>query len=552
MGTAPIRLHDTYYLDNFLYVLAHVEKLYASFLTPFETNFLSEFRTLSVSGQCLYIRMANRKGRFFRPSKLIYAEIKDTATAWQELHKKGFISSPTINDEWDALDFVRLFSVGELKQVLGSVGVDAKKAKRDELLLLLFESFTLPKMRDKLLDVEEVVEMGKLDQLEMVRLFFFGHPWGDMSQFVIRDIGNAKFETYDDALFKPQFSHYQEVSQLFDLHQQYRALKKALLMEEEGLIHDAIDQLDFVAEDLSPVAESIVKKFVMRTGKWYEQNKMLERAAITYSRYSLPESRERLVRVLTALKKKEETIALLQRIADEPETHSEWLFASDQLVKLSGQKQVLTTTRVMKEAPELVVPKPDGSINIEAHVLITLREQGFEGAHTENYIWRSLFGLVFWEELYSQERALIHQPLQRVPADLQDRRYLKSRYQAFDQFISHFQTKQELKEKVLRTMAEKEGIVNPWVGWHPDLPTHLEQLFQYLSIEQLKEIALEIARNPLENGTGLPDLFVWRAEDYHFWEVKSPTDHLSAHQVFWMNFMRERGVKVEVLRIVYN
>ena len=230
MGTPPIRLHDTYYHDNFLYVLAHVERLYASFLTPFETGFLSDFRALSISAQCLYIRMANRKGRFFRPAKLIYPEIKNTVTAWQELHKNGFISSPVVNDEWDALDLVRLFTVSELKEVLKSVGVEAKQAKREELILLLFETFTLPKMRDKLLALEEVVEMAKLEQLEMIRLFFFGHPWGDMSQFVIRDIGNAKFETYDEELFKPQFRSYDEVSQLFDLHQQYRALKKAMLV----------------------------------------------------------------------------------------------------------------------------------------------------------------------------------------------------------------------------------------------------------------------------------------------------------------------------------
>jgi methionine salvage enolase-phosphatase E1 len=407
-------------------------------------------------------------------------------------------------------------------------------------------------MRDRLLELEGVVEMAKLEQLEMIRLFFFGHPWGDMSQFVIRDIGNAKFETYDEELFKPQFRSYDEVSQLFDLHQQYRALKRAMLVEDEALIDEAVGALTYVPENLSPVAESIVKKFIMRTGKWYEQNKQLERAAITYSRHSLPESRERLVRVLMGLGKKEEAREVLQRIAAEPETHSEWLFASDQLVKLSGNKQVLTTTKVMKEAPELVVPKPDGSLNIEEHVLITLRGQGFEGAHTENYIWRSLFGLIFWEELYSQERALIHQPLQRVPVDLQDRRYLKSRYQAFEHFFSVFESKQQLLEKVHATMVAKENIVNPWVGWHPDLPAHMEALFRHLSLEQLKEISLEMARNPLENGTGLPDLFVWKNDDYHFWEVKSPTDHLSAHQVFWINFMKDHGVKVEVLRIVYN
>lgn len=552
MSAAPVRLHDTYYLDNFNYVLNHVDRLYAPLLTSLELDFLSGFRSLSVSAQCLYIRMANRKGRFFRPVKFQYPEIKDTATAWQELHEKQFISSPAVNDEWDALDLVRLFTVKELRDVLASVGIVEKQARREELLLLLFESFTLPSLRNRILDMEEVVEQGMLEPLEMVRLFFFGHPYGDMSQFVVRDIGHARFEAYDEELFKPQFSSYSEVSQLFRLHQHYKELKRALLMEDEALIDQSVDSLAFEPADLSPVAESIVRKFVMRAGKWYERNKLLERAELTYAKFSAPETRERLVRVLVALEKPEQAVAVLRGIEEAPETHSEWLFASDHLVKLSGGKQVLTTTRVMKEAPELEVPVPDGSVNIEGHVLACLRGQGYDGAHTENYIWRSLFGLVFWEELYSQERAIIHQPLQRVPVDLQDRRYLKGRLEAFERMASELTTLDLLRAKVENTLKEKEGITNPWVSWHPALPAHLEALFRYLAPGQILDMALEIARNPLENGTGLPDLFVWRADEYHFWEVKSPTDHLSPHQVFWINFMKDRGIVAGVLRIKYS
>ncbi len=550
MGQEPRRLSETYYLDNFHYMLNHVERLYLNLLTPLEMQFLTDFRGLSTDSQCLYVRMANRKGRYFRVPKLEYPEIKDTGSAWQQLQETGFIFSPEISDEWEAFDLLRLFTVKELSQVLKEFG-PVKQMGREEVLLRLFQLLSITEIGNRFVELGSVAEQGMVLPLDMIRLFFFGHPYGDMSQFVVRDIGHARFEAYDEAQFKPQFRNYQEVSQLYYLYQHYKKLKRALLMEDGEQIDGVVDELVISREDLSPASEAILRKFVMRAGKWYESSGLPEKAVAVYGIHSLPDTRERLVRVLKSTGRTEIAREVLAKIASEPETHAEWLFASDQLVKLDGGRQVLTTTKVLKESPELLVPKPDGSLKIEEHVLRALRESGFEGVHTENYLWRSLFGLIFWEELYSQERALIHQPLQRVPADLQDRRYFRGRLEAFEFFGKNFTMKNQLFQKVMITLQAKEGILNPWVGWHPGLPLHLETLFQYLDLDQLLAMSLEIARNPLENGTGLPDLFVWKGEEYHFWEIKSPTDHLSAHQVFWINFMKERGIRAEVLRVKY-
>ena len=551
METAPRLLSPTYYLDNFNYVLCHVERLYAPLLSSLETGFIADFRSLSTDAQCLYIRMANRRGKYFRPSKLQYAEIRDTAGALEELQEKLFIFSPGLQDEWDLHDFLRLFTVRDLRAMMYADSQPGRQMKRDELLLTMLETFTMLQIQQKAIAFEQVVEQGNLAALEMIRLFFFGHPYGDMAQFVVRDIGNAKFQTFDEKLFKPQFRRYEEVAQLFRLHSHYQELKKALILEEESLIDEVAGSLSFDPEVLSPVAENILRKFMLRAGKWYERKGLAVKAEMIYSIYALPESRERLVRVLVAQNKKMEAEEVLRRIAAEPETHSEWLFASDQLTKLSGAKQLLTTTSVLKESPCLNVPPPAGA-KIEMHVLACLAKEGYEGAHTENYLWKSLFGLLFWEELFHQERALIHQPLQRVPADLEDRWFVKDRFREFEKYAARFSGKEHLWKHVMRVYEKQLDVVNPWVSFHDGLPYLLEKLFQFLTAEQLLAVSLEIARNPLDNGTGLPDLFVWRGENYHFWEIKSPNDHLSAHQVFWLHFMKENGIEAEVMRVRYD
>ena len=76
-------------------------------------------------------------------------------------------------------------------------------------------------------------------------------------------------------------------------------------------------------------------------------------------------------------------------------------------------------------------------------------------------------------------------------------------------------------------------------------------MIELLPFKALKDVLLEMAKNPKENSTGFPDIFVWKNKDYHFHEVKSPNDHLSSKQLFWLDFMQERKIKTEILKISY-
>ena len=75
IGRQKALLTPRYYLDNFQYVLDFVERLYGGLLNETEWDFVRRFRTLSVDAQCLYVRISNRKGLFFRVNKLHYREI---------------------------------------------------------------------------------------------------------------------------------------------------------------------------------------------------------------------------------------------------------------------------------------------------------------------------------------------------------------------------------------------------------------------------------------------------------------------------------------------
>ena len=80
-----IILPDKYYLDNFEFLLDFVEKKYHALLSVPEVNFITNFQALSEDAKCLYVRICNRKGIFFRLKKLAYNEINSIESAHIEL-----------------------------------------------------------------------------------------------------------------------------------------------------------------------------------------------------------------------------------------------------------------------------------------------------------------------------------------------------------------------------------------------------------------------------------------------------------------------------------
>ncbi|MGB3465174.1 MAG: hypothetical protein WBA74_07890, partial [Cyclobacteriaceae bacterium] len=57
-----------------------------------ERIFFDKFQKLSLEGQCLFVRLANRKGPYFRRSKLFYREIENIDLTIEELHRNKFLS----------------------------------------------------------------------------------------------------------------------------------------------------------------------------------------------------------------------------------------------------------------------------------------------------------------------------------------------------------------------------------------------------------------------------------------------------------------------------
>lgn len=263
-------------------------------------------------------------------------------------------------------------------------------------------------------------------------------------------------------------------------------------------------------------------------------------------------SRERQVRILHKLKNIEEARALCDQILLNPQNADEQFFAVDFINKLESvllKKRAKKTVTQQLHSSESISLEADWKRRVELGVIDYYEKRGRKAAFTENHLWRSFFGLLFWDIIFDTETLAIHHPLQRSPSDLFKPNFFEKRKSKMEERLEIFEDKEEAQQFIYTIFFEKYGITNPLVDWYGGLFPLLVTLIEKLNVGQISTLMLEMARNLKENIRGFPDLLIWDDGDYCFIEVKSPTDNLSSQQLYWLRFFEEHRIKAKVLRV---
>jgi len=531
----PIILPEKYYLDYFNYLLDFVQRQYDHILDAPEYLFIQAFNGLSEDAKCLYLRFSNRKGDFFRLSKIKYAEIGDIDAAKEELLNEDFID---INQSLDPIQF-RLFTKAELVNSFDFLNRSDLKAT---LLLELTEE-DVP----VLFEQEEIAEVKKNQEVEFLKLLFFGNRYTQMTEFVIRDVGNIKLRKLDESKFKPWFDSREDALGVMHLSQLKRMVRE--IVASDLALEDFLNEMPWSAWLELPKAKESASDLLIEIGTHFERRSELEQAFSYFRLTPKPPANERKIRILEKLNRTDEAIEMAQQLVTQPTNAAELTFASDYLNR-SGIRIDRSMTKRLQSAPSIEL-KQNG-LRVEQQVLAYFEEQGWNGIHAENFLWRSLFGLVFWEELFNEALGSFHHPLQRQPSDLHGERFYEARKEMLENRINAIKSKKGLIKYLRKIVEENEGISNRFVYWHENLMSYAEITIQHLPLKGLKRVLLEIAKQTKENSTGFPDLFLWTESDYQFYEVKSPNDHLSAQQLFWIEFLTSKNIKVDIIRVKYS
>ncbi len=556
-------LPPKYYLSYFQYLLDFVKNKYKAILISTEWDFLQAFDRLSEDEQCLFIRFTNRRGRFFKTDKLKYPEIAAISTTLRQLIDKGFLLKIDSQHQHWIGDILAIYNKTELLQLAQMLGLATKgKASlhKEALLDWLLENSRfddiLPWLNPETEAIPQVIQVGYEAEVQMLKFLFFGSRYGDMSDFVVRDLGLMQYEQFDEDMLVP---HFQTRAEAEDKLKVSLAKEDFFLMQEQHI--DALEIYHwFLAwheqhyAQLSEIALPSYERLILRVATFLEKNKHPDQALAIYRYSVLPPSRERQVRLLHKQKNTPEALALCEQMLAEPQNADEQFFALDFTNKIQAiaekKKAKKSVTTQLQQASSITLDKA-WQRQVELGVINYYEQQHKKACFSENHLWRSLFGLLFWDIIFDTTTLAIHHPLQRSPSDLFKPHFFEKRKEKMEERLQILTDAEACNRYLHQTFFEKYGITNPLVDWYGGLFPILLALTEKLSPEQITAVMLEMAKNLRENIRGFPDLFVWDDGDYEFIEVKSPTDSLSNQQLYWLKFFETINLRARVLRITW-
>ena len=566
MPPEKTELPPKYYLTYFQYLIDFVKKKYQHILNENEQQFLLDFEALTEDEKCLFIRFCNRTGSFFRTEKLKYVEIEKIPESLNDLIDKGFVAPLSKNHLTEASNVLDIFSKSELIELAKMLNLETRgkaSLKKDEVLDWLL---AVGNWEDiiYLLNSEDyanihglphsLVRVQKETEVQMLKFLFFGSRHGDMTEFVTRDLGFQSYEKFDEDKMVAYFQTRQEVED---------KLKVSLAREDFYLMQQAdIEILDIYnwfmdwtathRKELSEIAIPTYGTFSLRVALYLEKKKALDEALTIFRLTEESPSRERQVRILDKQKNREEAKALCELILAEPQNATEQFFAEDYLNRIEAillkKKSKKAVTQQLHKSDSITIAAT-WKRQVEFGVINYYQERGMKAEFTENHLWRSLFGLLFWDIIFDTDSLAIHHPLQRSPSDLFKPTFFEKRKEKMEERLKMLQDEDSTVIYMNRIFFEKFGLTNPLVEWYGGLFPLILTLLERLSAEQITLITLEMAKNLRQNLRGFPDLFIWGDGEYSFIEVKSPTDSLSNQQLFWLRFFESINVRSKVLRV---
>ncbi|MED5526423.1 MAG: VRR-NUC domain-containing protein [Pseudomonadota bacterium] len=515
MAVDPNALSGTYYLAHFEALLGAVKGRYGDLFSEQENRCLDDFAALPLDGRALYTRFLSRRGQCFREDKLAYPEL-DLPLATAALKEAGFIT-PMAPEQ--AL-LLPLLTKAEIAALFNLDKRLARPAMVEAALKLPYRAppFALWQMQHQTL-------------MRRCLLLYFGNAYQDLSEFVITALEHVRYEPYP---LDSQSRYYQSRAHL----------ERHFALSELAQTLDACPDhaLVALAEGWPAGDDNRWQRLTLQLARRLERSANLPLALAFYQRLTLPPARERKVRLIAKTADQVAAWQALAPILKAPQDASEQdfidVFAKRLASKLGHSLPQLPVSSVSEQQRSL----PQGSERVEQKAL------GYfdAGMHSENQLLTGLFGLLFWDIVFSPVPGAFFHPFQRGPKDLFSQGFYEKRQGLIEARLKEIE--QGWQERAKATLAAKAGIANDLVYWPLWRAEHLA-LAGHIPGRHLALWFRHFLKDPRHHRSGFPDLLVVNGGHYQLVEVKGPGDRLQPGQKRWLRFLARHHLPVSVLHL---
>jgi DNA polymerase-3 subunit epsilon len=534
--TFPV-LPPTYYRDHFLEMIGFVTSVYGEMLGEAEVDFIEGFQELPEAAQCLFVRMSNRKRQVFTFDDLDYGEIDDVAGGLEDLLDQGFARRLEAADYRAVLDAM---TKPDIVEVARRHGLDIKsgwaKGRLVEHLLshLAFDDFAAD------YDLSGFVAPGQRDTLGFLLYLYFGRLNENLLSFTLRDLGVVSVRAQDS--YRARFHSLDEARAGYV----YTAIVRGLKAGDSDA--DALfEQLDKLPDVQADFIEGLRNTMLFLLGQGFEKRKDIERAIAVYARATAFDSRERVVRLLHGRGEHERVRTMLEAMLDSPADDEEFIFADDFYRRKFNKVRTSVFTELLRTSEIIEVDELFRGFAEEAAIR-HFAADGWSAHHTENGLWPSLFGLIFWEELF--ETGGMSSGFDLVPQCLKDRSFHKLFALQIEGKLDRVRAGQGL-EIVRDTVMNHAGDDNGIVWWSDSLGPVMAQLLMSAPADAVAAVLKRMSEDFYSLRDGFPDLMLTREGRIRFVEIKGEGDAVRRHQLARLNLLKGLGFAADIARVKY-
>lgn len=528
-----------YYLDHFAEMLGFVQRTYEPVLGPDHHAFIARFEGLSRDARCLLIRMINRRGAIFNRSLFDYPEIVDIEQATSDLmmvgHARGI-------GEIDYAGFVACLPKDVLFTGAQAAG---RKDVRKSWAKAKFIDYYLEQIpfstAAQHCSARKFIALDGTGPIEFLLYLYFGKTEVNLKNFALRDLGILR--TNRETAFSARFTDAEEALASFHYSQILDSLEGG---SEPVHRRAAIDVLSGPACG-TQYASDLRSRAAHQTGLFFEKAGESDLARQLYRAGFSPDCNERLVRLLYNTGDRTGAEDLLQRMIDDPASDGELVFATDFHARKFGGRRTGVYTELLRSGRTITVDDTHRG-NPEAGVAGVLRREGTKVFFTENVLWHTLFGLLFWDELF--ESTLMPSGFDWLPHCLKDRSFRRLFAATINEKLAAITSGASLP-LILRTVAAKWGRPNGIFSWDHVQVEALRALLEGSDPAGVASIISSMCDDFRAMRDGFPDLMLVQDGKASFLEVKAEGDVIRRNQLIRLRQLGAAGIMAEIGRVDY-
>ena len=231
-----------------------------------------------------------------------------------------------------------------------------------------------------------------------------------------------------------------------------------------------------------------------------------------------------------------------------PVGDEELVVASDLYARKFGKKRTSTLTDQLRQAERIELDESHMGAP-ERAVLTWFASRGVRGFRVENSLWRTLFGLLFWDELAGDDGERSSSPFDFLPGSIREGRFRERQADSIAVLRTRLRTPGALRRLLLERSTQHYGKPNGVFRWRRETLEALFVLAEHGAAESILAMLDHLIDDYLGSRYGYPDLLLEDGDGIRFVEVKTEGDALRRNQLLRLEQLRRAGFRADILRV---